>query len=255
MALPLEGLARAAKLYVIDGEGRVTRSEIYLTNTETDEEIHLCMTPEKINVKTATSFRSYNIVETGEVKFPKGEQLSQISWNGTLPGAGILLYPFVTHSAWEDPQELIKVFKRWREEGAKIRLLITQTPINLEVYLHSFDWEASGGLGDYKYSIELIAAKELQVLTVEESDAKREREAQESQDALEERARMKSKAGIYIDDINNIWAAVKILTGQGSINDVERVLDWNGIGDVDDVEDNGGCTIYVPPDVEALTGF
>ena len=47
MPLPLAGLARAAKLGIIDAQGKVTRSEIYFTNVETEEEVHLSMTPEK----------------------------------------------------------------------------------------------------------------------------------------------------------------------------------------------------------------
>ena len=234
MAISLSGLARSAKLGIIDAQGKVTRSEIYLTNVETDEEVHLSMTPEKVRVKTEASFRNYQIVEVGEVRIPKGEHLTQISWSGILPGAGMLLYPFLTHAAWEDPQELIKVFKRWRTEGAKLRLLITQTPINLEVYLRSFDYEASGGMGDFKYSIDLIAAKELQVMTVAEADAERERAAQSYQDELNSRAAMKSDAGVWIDAVDDIYAATKILTGKGSLADVERVLDASGISSPDD---------------------
>ena len=234
MGLPLAGIARSAKLGVIDAQGTVIRSEVYFTNSETEEEVHLAMAPEKVSIKTETAFRNYRIVEVGEVKIPKGEQLTQISWQGRLPGAGMLLYPFITHAAWEDPQEIIKVFRRWREEGAKLHLLITQTPVNLEVYLRSFDYEAAGGMGDYTYSIELIAAKELQVLTVEEADAKREREAQESRDELGRRAAMKSDAGVWIDSIDDVYAGVKILTGNGSLADVERVLDASGISSPDD---------------------
>ena len=234
MALPLSGLARSAKLGIIDAQGTISRSEIYFTNIETEEEVRLSMTPEKISVKTETSFRSYQIVEVGEVKLPKGEQLTKISWQGILPNAGMLLYPFISRQYWEDPQELIKVFERWKREGAKLKLLITQTPINLEVYLKAFDYEASGGMGDFKYDIDLIAAKELQVLTVEEADAKREREAQESRDELGRRAALKSDAGAWIDSVDDIWSGVKILTGQGSLADVERVLDRSGIASPDD---------------------
>ena len=249
MKFPFSTIAREAKLNVIDGEGKVTRSEVYLTNVETDEEVQLSMTPEKISIKTEASFRTYNIVEKGEISLPKGERLTRISWSGILPGAGMLMYPFLTHTAWENPQEIIKVFKRWREDGAKIKLLITQTPVNLEVYIKDFDYEASGGMGDYKYSIGLIAAKDLQVLTVEEADARRQREQEQAENALNERTRMKSKAGIYINNINNIWAAVKILTGRGSLADVERVLDWSGI-DIDGIGD--GTYIKVPDPTEPI---
>lgn len=224
MALAVSEFVAAVRKSLIDFEGRVTRSEIYLTNVETSEEVHLCFTPEKIKVQSDVNFRTYNIVERGEISLPKGEKLDRISWSSILPGAQIMLYNFVTRSAWENPHEIIKVFKRWRTDGAKIKLLVTQTPLNLEVYLKSFDYEASGGMGDYKYSIDFIAAKDLKFETVEEADARREREKQEAQNALNERTRNKSPVPAWLDKVDDIWSAIKILTGKGTLKDIERVL-------------------------------
>jgi len=223
MKLPLAGLARAAKLGLIDSEGRVIRSEFYLTNLEAEEEIQLCQIPEAVKVKTGASFRSYNIVERGEIKIPKGERLTQVSWQGIFPGAGVLLYPGITHAAWDKPDEIIKDLDRWKHDGDKIKLLVTETPINLEVYIRDFEWEASGGMGNFKYSIDLIAAKDLEVMTVAEADAKRAEQTE-----LKSRPRQKSKIGEYISTIDDIWAVCRILTGNGSLADVERLLGVNG---------------------------
>lgn len=226
---------RDMKLEIVDAEGTVERAEVYFTNIETKEEVKLAMTPEKISVKTEANFRTFNIIERGEVSIPKGERLARISWSGILPGAGVLLYPKITYKFWEDPQELIKVFKRWREEGAKLQLLITQTPINLEVYLRSFDWDASGGLGDFRYSIDLIAAKELQVLTVEESNAKREEAKKKYEEELKRRESTKSKAGIKIDNVNKMWESAMMLTGQGGLGIVDGILKASGLGSIDKI--------------------
>ena len=45
---------------------------------------------------------------------------------------------------------------------------------------------------------------------------------------------MKSDAGVWIDSIDDVYAGVKILTGNGSLADVERVLDASGISSPDD---------------------
>ncbi len=225
MALSLSGLAATAKKALIEVEGKVTRSEFYLTNIETSESVQLCMIPESVKARTETNFRTFNIIERGEVKIPKGEQLTQISWSGILPGARILLYNFVNHAAWEQPVEIIKVIKRWREDGAKIKLLITQTPINTDVYIKSFDYTASGGQGNYEYNIDLIAAKELKILTVAEADEERAKAQENSLDELNRRAAMKSKLGMNVGKINNIWEIAQILTGNGG--NWEKVLDQN----------------------------
>lgn len=222
MALELAGLARAAKLALIDSVGVMSRAEFYLTNLETSEELQLCMTPESIRVRTGASFRSYSIVERGEVKLPKGEKLTEISWSGIFPHAGILLYPGITHSAWQDPQEIVKDLERWKESGDKIHLLVTQTPINLEMYLKDFSWLIEK-LGDYKYEISLVAAKDLQVLTIAEADARRSEQSE-----LKPRPRQKSDIGRRVEEIDEIWSATKILLGNGSLSDVERLLGANG---------------------------
>ena len=217
MALPISTLFQAMKKGVVDAEGTVVRSEIYFTNLENKEQIQLCRTPAVIKARTEANFRTYNIIERGEIKLPKGEQLTQIVWSDELPGAGILMYnDGITHAAWEKPEELIRVIKRWREEGAKLRLLITQTPINLDVFIKSFDYEASGGLGDYKYTIELIAAKEMKVMTVAEADEARAKAKENAANELNQRAALKSTAGLRITQINNVWGIAQIFTGVGS---------------------------------------
>ncbi|MBR2520476.1 MAG: hypothetical protein IKE46_11955 [Selenomonadaceae bacterium] len=222
-------IIRKVKLGLIDSEGRVRVSEFYLT-ADDGEEIELCMPPEEIRVRSSASFRSYNVIEMGEIKFPKGEQLTNISWRGTLPGAGILLYPFVKHEAWDRPNEIIKVIRRWRERGTKLKLLITQTPVNLDVYIKGFDFTAKGGMGDYTYDIDLIAAKPLQVMTVAESDAARARESDNSFNLLT-RAAMKSRTGILVGQLNTAWTVAQVLTGNGG--NWQALLDQNGINTPD----------------------
>ena len=227
MALKLSGLVGSIKKAVVGLEGRVTKSHFYLTNTTTGEMIQLCMTPEEFKVKTSANFRSYNVIEKGEVKIPKGERLTELSWSGILPGANILLYNFVFHSAWQSPRELVKDLERWRESGDKIRVLITQTPVNLDVYIKNFDTSYSGGQGNIKYELDMIAAKEMQVMTVEEADARKQEQQLQEQQELQRRAAKKAKTGCLINQINNIWDAAQILRGNGG--DWQEIAERNGI--------------------------
>ena len=218
--MELSGLARAAKVALIEAEvGKLERSEVYITASESGETVHLAMPPERIQVKTAATFRSYNIVERGEVKLPKGEQLERISWSGLLPSGYLLLAPFVNREDWESPADVISTLLRWRESGVKVRLIVTQTPINLDMYIKSFDVEASGGHGHYKYSIELLTAKDLVVRTVGEEEDEQE---------LGERPKSKSRLGARLNKIDNIYSIAKILTGSGSLADIEKLLERNG---------------------------
>ena len=206
MKIPLAGLSNIVRNALIDAyTDKITQSEFYLTNIDNSEEIQLCLPPYKISIKTGANFRNYSVVELGEIKIPKGTRLENISWSGILPGAHILHYPFCIREAWDLPNEIAITLHRWQEAGDKIKLLVTQTPLmNLEVYLKDFSFEPSGGNGDLKYSLSLISARELEILTVEESDARREAESQ-----LKERPRVKSKLGRQIKRIDDIYALLR----------------------------------------------
>lgn len=226
MKLDIAGLAREVKLMLIDSEaGQLKVSQISLKNYETGEEIVLAMTPERVSIVTGANFRSYNIVELGEKAYPKGERLMQINWAGILPSAGKILYPFVDKEAWDEPNLLAEDIERWKTNGDKIRLLITETPLNLDVYIKSFECEWSK-LGDIKYEIKLQAAVDVEIKTVEESEEMAE---------LGYRPRAKSELGRRISEIEDIYTVVKILTGRGSLEDVERIFGKNGIT-LDDFE-------------------
>ena len=218
----------AAKIALVDSEGRVRISEFYLTAD--GEEIQLCMPPEEIRVKSSTNFRTFNVVESGEIKIPKGEQLTAISWRGTLPGAGVLLYSSIKKAAWDKPVELIKIINRWRERGTKLKLLITQTPVNLDVYVKSFDYTAKGGLGDYTYDINFVAAKPLLVRTVTEADAQRQQTGFE----LLTRATLKPRTGLYMTYLDTAWTVAQLLRGNGG--DWQQLLDDNGISTPDAID-------------------
>lgn len=135
---------------------------IYLTDTETGYRFTFPMLPEKIDVASEAAFRSYDVMGRGEIKFPYGESLLAVSWEGKLPGAKrdgeyIILdkSPKAVQSWWSEV----------RTEKRKLKLMITGTPINCDVYLENFEMTYEGGFGDYDYSISFVQAKELKIKT------------------------------------------------------------------------------------------
>ena len=232
--MQLSSVVKTAQKAVIGLNGRVTRSIIYLTNLTNSESITLCMTPEQIKARTESNFRTWNIIEKGQVSLPKGERLTQISWQGIFPGANILIHNFVLQSAWQAPREIVTAINRWREAGDKVKVLVTQTPINIDTYIKSFDYEMSGGQGDIKYEIDLIAAKEMKVMTVEEADAARAQREQEQAQQLQSRAKM-NRAGETVQNIGNAWELTQVLRGNGG--DWQEVVSDYGISDPEDIGD------------------
>ena len=125
--------------------------DIYLTNLTNSDRLRFPMLPTEISIKIANQFANYTILSIGAGRLPSGSPLDSISWNGILPGqkrvgAGA---PFIFD--WQDP----KAIYRWIEQlktqygkPVKARLLITESPINCDVYLSSFTGTPTGGYGD-----------------------------------------------------------------------------------------------------------
>lgn len=135
--------------------------DIYITDLEDDARFRFPMLPESIKLNSGSNFYSYQILGVGDVKFPSGEQLTGFSWSGRLPGEKRKNAPFIKE--WTDPKAVQAILEMWKTKKKKLRLLVTETPINYDVYLSSFSVDYSGGYGDFAYSISFTQAKELKV--------------------------------------------------------------------------------------------
>ncbi len=171
--LSSSGLSGVTRRLTMGLLGRMTIAEVHLTNLDTGERLSLAQTPERISVKSAARFHTYNIVDKGEVKLPRGENLIGVSWSGILPSEAQKVYSDIKSMYWHEPKTIVAVLEAWRRKGQKIKLLITQTGINLDVYIQAFSAEHAGGMGNIEYTIDLVAAKDIMVRTVQEADAQR----------------------------------------------------------------------------------
>jgi len=142
--------------------------DIYFTEIVTGWRLTLCMLPEKLKCNNEAQFQSYDIINLGEIKLPSGTKLATFSWSGTLPGESRQSASFIKSDYYHTPDEVIKIWERWRNNGTKLRLMVTETPINCDVYLDSYSAEATGGNGDFDYDISLVEAKDIKIYTIGE---------------------------------------------------------------------------------------
>lgn len=140
--------------------------DIYLTDLSTNDSLRFPMLPQEIQTKIENRFYDYSIISIGEIKLPSGSSLDGFSWSGILPGKAREHAPFVRE--WRDPQAIYKWLEGLKTQRGifkKPRLLITETPINYDVYLENFTGKPTGGYGDIQYQINFIQAKDLKIST------------------------------------------------------------------------------------------
>jgi len=124
--------------------------------------IHFPINPEKITCNTGNKILTFDVISLGEISLPRGRVPTRFSFEGFFPGEARKDDPMV--KSWQSPKELADILSLWRNEGTKLRLLVTETPINHDVYFDgdgSFEHEWFGGHGDCRYSLRFVEAREL----------------------------------------------------------------------------------------------
>lgn len=137
--------------------------DIYFTDLTSNITVTLPMLPETISIQMAAKFLEYGIMDLGTIKLPAGEELNEYSWDGTFPGANQKNAPYV--KSWQDPKALQTQFEKFKSQGKKLRLLITETRVNTDVYINTFEPSFSGPNGDIAYSIDIFTAKDIKITT------------------------------------------------------------------------------------------
>lgn len=130
-----------------------------------DRELLIPILPEKIGFKYGgAAFVSCEIMGLGEVAVPTGTELSSYAWESIFPGSGrqndLLIF-----GPWLPPSWYDSTLEDWKKEGTLVNLMITGYPINVDVYVKSYQGEACGAFGDIAYALELIEARTITLET------------------------------------------------------------------------------------------
>ena len=140
---------------------------IYLTDVENGADFCFPANPEEIACTFDSVYQTYNIISLGEVVVPKGRKAARFSWDGYFWGTPRRRQPFIV-GTWKKPDGCIEILDRWRKKERILRLMVTETPINIDVTISKFVYKPFGGLDDYKYSIQFTEYRELKMYTTAE---------------------------------------------------------------------------------------
>lgn len=138
-------------------------TDIYIKALDGSGEIQVPWLPNSFDFSVnGARMASYDILDAGEIRVPNGRNLRSFSWSSIFPGEGHKDLPFLRGS-WQDPRTYQGILSRWLQNGTPLRLLMTGTPINHDVYLDDYSVQYAGGYGDYSYSVSFIEKRDLTI--------------------------------------------------------------------------------------------
>jgi hypothetical protein len=129
--------------------------DIFISVNNREQVIKLPVLPKEFKVQSPWDNERYKTISIGEIKLIGLAELKSISIPAFFPAQD---YPFLrdkTYKAWE----YVEMIEEWRTRRVPIRLIITETPINMACTIDNFPYGPQDGSGDIYYTLELSEFK------------------------------------------------------------------------------------------------
>lgn len=177
-------------------------------------QLHLPVNPEEVTIRREKRYETVEIVNLGEVDFPTGEKLTEISFSSFFPAEydpSYCRYPDLP-----DPQEAMQQLTAWMISRKPVRLIITETVHNVLVLVTAHTTNYKGGEpGDVYYELTCRLWREVKVRTAAEIAAP----TAASPGIAQQRPRpdVKPVPKVYVvKPGDSLWKIAKFQLGSGS---------------------------------------
>ncbi|MFM9276474.1 LysM peptidoglycan-binding domain-containing protein [Paenibacillus jiagnxiensis] len=120
--------------------------------------------PEEVNISRQKGFETINILSYGEYDFPQGERIKEISFSSFFPkeyDPSYCKYPDLP-----DPLKAMNLLNTFLTAKTPLRFIITETPINVPVFLASHNTTLRGAeTGDVLFDVSFRTWRDLKIST------------------------------------------------------------------------------------------
>lgn len=155
--------------------------KIIYKDTSAQIELVLPVTPSSFRVESGIRVETVNIHTVGDVNFPGNPTLATISIDCLFPKSN---YPFCNGAVLYqgEPYRYVEQFKTWAKNKTILRFIVSDTNVNLPIFIESIVFEEKDGTNDVYATIQSREYRELKAVRVEVTGStERERENSEEQ--------------------------------------------------------------------------
>jgi hypothetical protein len=135
--------------------------DIFLSINNREQVIQLPVVPKEFKVPSPVDNENFNTISQGDIKLIGLRGLKAISIDSFFP---VKDYPFLRDRSYKG-WEYVEIIESWIDRRVPIRLIATNTPVNLPMAIESFEYGPQDGSGDVYYSLSLSEFKFVQLET------------------------------------------------------------------------------------------
>lgn len=132
--------------------------QIIFRNTRTNQELAMPVMPADFAVEEGRQVESLDMTDTGQVSLPGLRALFNEKKDFLLPDGA---RTYTSGGYRGDPYAVVETLTAWSLEGDVLRLIVTETPVNVPVLLGPVRYGQRDGTGDVYVTLTLRQYREL----------------------------------------------------------------------------------------------
>ena len=119
-----------------------------------NDSIKIPVLPPSWELISGQNHQTVDVVTFGELLLKGTKKLDEISFSSFFPASSVH-GGYEVQASFKEPLTLINKIINWKDKNKVIRLIITETNVNAEFLITSFNFGQSDATGDYYYSLSL----------------------------------------------------------------------------------------------------
>ena len=140
--------------------------EIYL-GTDNDK-IRFPIVPSSIGVNRSNNIDTQAVIKLGEVPIFNGTSLKTIEFTSFFPNQE---YNFCDYTGFMKPYEFSEKIQKWMYEGKPLRVIVTDSPTNMQCLIQQFDTVEQDGTRDLYFTLNLLEYRPIEVSNLNNSSS------------------------------------------------------------------------------------
>lgn len=133
--------------------------DIFLSVNNREQVIQLPIVPIEFKIASPVNNETFTTINQGDIKLFGERGLKDLVISEFFPAKE---YPFSRSNVYMG-WEYVDIIESWRERKLRVRMVITETPINIVMAIDNFEYGPKDGTGDVYYSLSLSEFKDIQL--------------------------------------------------------------------------------------------